>query len=663
MANGFRRGRAAFAAALVVGLGLGAGRGQAAAAPVAQPPVEAFASLPFITNVQISPDGQHLAVVRTFEDRNIGLILRTGGAEPRAAFSSREGFVRNIFWLNNDRALMYLTGNRYVRNYRDDVQLSRLVSVSVDGKDTDVLMRRIQNDRTGIVPQSQVLLSRNLHRGRNALVAAWTGRTTSIYSVSPATGVARLLKSGLGADRQGSLGTYTADWMTSPDLKSWVRWNRDDKSSPPQVYVEGSIDGGEWKEIQRYGVGADATYGIVGFSETSDSLYVLADRPGKPTALYEYDLKAGTLGRLIYAHPRVGLSGASLDGRTGRLLAATYTLDEPEYEPLDPERKALQTLIDNTFQSTSVNRVISQTADHSTFIIRTSGPSSPAVYYYAKLEQRQAAVLGQAYPGLDGVPMGAVKALTYAARDGLPIRAYLTLPPDVSEPKTLPMVILPHGGPHSRDLMVFDYQAQFLANRGYAVFQPNFRGSTGYGQRFLEAGYGEWGGKMQDDVTDGVQYLIREGIADRDRICIMGGSYGGYAALMGGVKTPDLYRCIVSINGVTSLGMVRRESRDTTAAVFSRRTLGAAWDDRDVQRKLSPADNAEAITAPVLLIHGREDLVVEYRQARAMDRALRRAGKEVTFVSLDGDDHFLSQSETRIAAMQAVESFLARHLR
>ncbi len=225
--------------------------------------------------------------------------------------------------------------------------------------------------------------------------------------------------------------------------------------------------------------------------------------------------------------------------------------------------------------------------------------------------------------------------------------------------KGLPLVVLPHGGPHARDTMEFNYQAQFLANRGYGVFQPNFRGSTGYGQRFMEAGYGEWGGKMQDDITDGVRYLIRQGIANPKRICIMGGSYGGYAALMGGIKTPDLYRCVISINGVTDLGMLRTQTRRSTAEQFQRISLGKAWDDRDEQKRRSPTDNARAFKAPVLLIHGKDDLVVEYDQARQMERA----NKKVTFVTLDGEDHYLSRGETRLAALTAVEKFLARHLR
>ncbi len=639
-----------------------------------QLPVEAFGNLPLVTNAQLSPDGSHVAIVRTYKDRNVALITPLGGGNP-AAFQQENARIRNIFWITNERALIAMDSNAFVRQYRDTVQLSRLVSVSTDGKDIDMLMRTIKgmgnrqrqgsnlaSSTGGVVPQHQELMSRNLYKGKEALVEAWTGDTSHVFRVSLRNGAAQLMKRGVGYKSDTPLDnrTYTKSWMVSPDHNAWLRWNQNNRKDALQI-VEVQIDGGKWQQIDSYGIGKNPTYGILGFGADPYVLYVTANREDGPSALFEYDLKANKLGKMVYGHPDHGTQSAIIDDRTGKVLAALYQDDQRRQHVIDPDRAKLQALIDRTFDRTSVNRIISSTDDRETHVVVTSGPSTPETFYIVNPSKMQANVLGEAYPDLANVPLGKVTALTYEARDGLPIRAYLTTPPGTNA-ENLPTVILPHGGPHSRDLMEFDYLAQFLANRGYAVLQPNFRGSTGYGAKFLEAGYGEWGGKMQDDVTDGARHLIDQGIADPERMCIMGWSYGGYAALMGGVKTPDLYRCIISINGVSDLIDLLSEENNSTSKQFWAQSIGSRGRNRDKLRATSPARNAEQFQAPVLIVHGRDDKVVEYSQGRKMERVLKKAGKPVQLITLDGEDHGLTSSDSRIAALKAVDVFLKEHL-
>jgi dipeptidyl aminopeptidase/acylaminoacyl peptidase len=207
--------------------------------------------------------------------------------------------------------------------------------------------------------------------------------------------------------------------------------------------------------------------------------------------------------------------------------------------------------------------------------VAVDGPQMPRSYFFLDRTTHKARFIASTYPKLNKDQLGKTKPFPYKARDGLDIPSYLTLPPGKT-PKMLPVVILPHGGPRARDEMAFDWQAQFLANRGYAVMQPNFRGSSGYGRRFEEAGYGQWGLKMQDDITDGVRKLIADGIADPKRICIVGGSYGGYAALAGAAFTPDLYACAVSWAGISTSKPSSPKNGGTAAGMNGLCPLGVA---------------------------------------------------------------------------------------
>jgi dipeptidyl aminopeptidase/acylaminoacyl peptidase len=299
--------------------------------------------------------------------------------------------------------------------------------------------------------------------------------------------------------------------------------------------------------------------------------------------------------------------------------------------------------------------VLAQVGDH----------DNPVVYYLVDFSRGTADVVGDHYPALEKVKHGEVRALTYKARDGYDIPAYLTLPPDAPNEK-LPLVVMPHGGPESRDETEFDPFAQFLASRGYAVLQPQFRGSTGFGEAHRLAGYQQWGGLMQDDVSDGVKALVEQGLADPRRVCIIGLSYGGYAALAGAVFTPELYACAASINGVSDLPamlghVAKKHGKESDSLNYWRRHIGGAATDAHVVAR-SPARGAQHVRAPILLIHGADDTIVPMSQSEAMARALKDVGKPHTLVKLAGEDHWLSRSETRTRVLKELEAFLAAHL-
>jgi len=302
--------------------------------------------------------------------------------------------------------------------------------------------------------------------------------------------------------------------------------------------------------------------------------------------------------------------------------------------------------------------------DFAQMIFRTEGPHDAGRYWLVDALARSAIPLGDVHPDVPPAEVGPTRMFSYKAADGLGMDGVLTLPPG-REAKNLPVIVMPHGGPIVvGDRVGFDWWAQALASRGYAVFQPNYRGTLGYGEAFRHAADGQYGRKMQTDISDGLAALAQAGIADPKRACIVGASYGGYAALAGVTLQHGLYRCAVSVAGVSDMGRMliwtreRGDARDTRAQDFWRGLTGAQAVDMDA---VSPLKAAAKADAPILLIHGEDDSVVPIEQSRAMQKALAAAGKPTDLVLMNGEDHWLSSAPTRLAMLNAVVAFVEKH--
>lgn len=352
---------------------------------------------------------------------------------------------------------------------------------------------------------------------------------------------------------------------------------------------------------------------------------------------------------------------------TGRLIGAAYREAEGwRYVFNDPVAARTWRSIERAFEGLDPS-LVSWSDNLRRAVVFTSGSQDSGTYRFVDLDAGRADLLGEQYPEITPDRVGEVRPIAYAAADGLSIPGYLTLPPGVTEPRGLPLVVLPHGGPAARDELQFDWWAQALASRGYAVLQPNFRGSSGLGLAHLEAGYGEWGRKMQTDLSDGVRWLAAEGVIDPERVCIVGASYGGYAALAGATLDTGVYRCAVSVAGVSDLRAMLRWTADRMGQTdnasnryWNRFMGGDGVGDRSLDER-SPARLAERADAPILLIHGRDDTVVPYAQTTTMASALRRAGKPHEVVELEGEDHWLSRAATRQRMLAATVTFLETH--
>jgi dipeptidyl aminopeptidase/acylaminoacyl peptidase len=344
----------------------------------------------------------------------------------------------------------------------------------------------------------------------------------------------------------------------------------------------------------------------------------------------------------------------SYDGT--KLLGATTTASENNVHWFDPEMATLQSNFDKSVKN-GKTEIVSVNRDQTKMILRVNRPDNPGSIYYFDINEGVMNRLATVNDAIGAKSLSPVKMIKYTARDGLGIEGVLTIPRG-KEAKNLPFIVLPHGGPWGQDTLSYDYWTQFLASRGYAVLQPNFRGSTGYGTEFLNKGKGQMGFAMQDDVTDGVKWAVAQGIADPKRVCIVGASYGGYAAMWGVVRDPDFYRCSISIAGVAAL---RREVNDFGGSLKSN-LYQRQWKEMTPDfNAVSPILSVNKIKVPMLLIHGKKDITVDHVQSEKMYTAMKKAGKYVEFVSVPLADHYFTREADRITLLRAMEAFLAKH--
>ncbi len=639
--------------------------------PLTPPPLEAFARLPAADSPKLSPDGQHVAFLASVGGRRM-LVVKTLLAGPQPAddrvIAPEEGDIRWFTWAKNDRLLIGVGGTgeriRSVRFTRDfsgalnspslnlpGVQVKkvlteerRLLAVDLDGGNAREIGRRKPFDNLSDALLGDMVLSILPDDPDNILMMMQEDRFSppSVARVNVRTGDRTTIQNSR---------PYVTRWVVAAD--GTVRAGMKIRDSVATIIVRGPD--GEWMDIGS----ADLTKGqemrVLGGPRDPDILYVASRHESDRWALYTYSIaKRGFVGKLA-EHPRYDIDGlASLDGVP---VGATFLGDLPEQILFDPQDQQTLAAIDKAVPN-SRETIASRSRDGRYLIIISRGPTVPPRYHLFDRQTGGLSALGEAYPELSGQVLGRRSYAAYPARDGTAIPAYITLPPG-REARQLPFVILPHGGPASRDGLGFDWMAQFLASRGYGVIQPNFRGSTGYGKAFEQAGRGQWGGLMQDDLVDAARFLTGQGLADPGRLCMVGASYGGYAALVAGFRDPGLFRCVVSINGVADLTALFDDARysqmrDATRASFGR--------DRDAVERLSPKARAAEFTVPVLLVHGTDDTVVPADDSRDMATILGRYGKPHRLELIDGGSHWLTTAQERIAVLKAVEAFLAEQM-
>jgi dipeptidyl aminopeptidase/acylaminoacyl peptidase len=575
--------------------------------------------------------------------------------------TDQRGSLNWVVWKGNDRLLLEVEAygdiRTSLRTY--DYSVYRVVSVRPDGSGILQLFEG-SSRRLASVHASTLLLDYLPHDSDHVLISAQDDYGVGVWRGNVETGaVERLL------DGEWSTAGYMTDGQGYPVLrKDWLDDGRGWR------FLSRAPGERHWRELleARAIPDGDASpdFEPVAPAPGAGQVYVMARPEGRDRlGLYIFDANQRALGAPIYESDRADASTPWIDPNTYELIATCEELERPVCHARDPSFQRHLNAAQTFVGEDAVVTLLDRSENGQRWLLSGNGPAHPGAFYIYDLDAGRIDPIALQYPELtDGLAPTRVERFT--ARDGAALWAYVTAVPGAG-PR--PMVVMPHGGPETRDRYGFDFFAQYLAAQGYVVLQPNFRGSGGFGRAFAELGHRQWGARMQDDVTDAVRHMIEAGAADPERICIVGGSYGGYVALAGVVQTPELYRCAVSIAGVSDLlDVMRSERRDagrsSMAYHYWLRSIGDPRTDADVLAAASPARHASAIAAPVLLIHGEDDGRVPIRQSELMDEALRSAGRDVRFVRVADSGHIWASwsTEHRLTLLRETSAFLAQHL-
>jgi acetyl esterase/lipase len=614
-------------------------------APASAPlPVEHFAQLPFIQRPVLSPDGRRIAarIVNLGEERISVFTLGSGPARQTATLLAPNAL--SFQWAGDNRLLIDITSLVVVSGsyYSLPFPARRVISY-------DLVTRQMRTLGTNRGLHDEVIFVDP--DGRYVLLSGQTRleRSPTVQRIDLATGAATVVQP-----------PHSGIWSWFADSGGVVRAGIDYGERRTRIFYR-ATPGAPLRLIEDHRrTRDDSIVDLVRFAGSGERGIILTNGETGRFALYHYDFATGVRGEAIFEHPEVDLSSAII-GPDGEVDGLVYEDDRPRIRWLAPELAEIQRNIDRAFPG-KTNTVLNRSRDGNRMLVFSSAADDPGTYYVYDRTARRMETFASPFEGLHEIPFAPVRAVSYQSRDGRRINGYLTLPPGRPD-RGLPLVLLAHGGPFIRDSWVFDQEVQFLASRGYAVLQPNYRGSTGYGREFVELGYGQYGGGMIDDIEDGVDWLVGQRTAAAGRVCIMGGSYGGYAALWSAIRAPQRYRCAISMAAPSDLKSMRRYS---TRGFVPQRYVRAIremlqGEERIDLDTISPLRHADRLTVPVLIGHGENDITVPVEQSRRLVAALtrRRANFESVFYPKAG--HGFTTAEERADWLRRVEAFLARH--
>lgn len=613
------------------------------AAANASIPLEAIAQLPFLRAPLLSPDGAHIAA-RTMEEGEERIAVWTLGPESGPPSSMiNAGNLDSFFWVGDRRLLLSGTRmNLLVTNIGFGIALTRVVFTYDLG--TPGL-------RALTIPDIAMLdIVHADPAGRYILVSGQSRRasTPGVYRIDLSTGDAVEVQR-----------PVAGVWSWFADADGVIRVGVDYGERRTRIHYRATAADQLRRHETRRNLFDNSVIDLVRFTTDGDHGVIVTNAETGRFGLYEYDFATDTRGAALFEHPEVDVSTVVF-GADGAVDGVTYEDDRPRTRWFDPEMAALQAQLDRALPG-KTNIIVNRSRDRNRTLVFSGAADDPGTFYVFDRAARELRIFASPYEDMHEHRFAPVQPIAFDSRDGVRIRGYLTLPPG-REARGLPLIVMPHGGPFLRDSWSFDPWVQFLANRGYAVLQPNFRGSTGYGRDFVERGYGQLGGGMIDDIDDATDWLAAQGIADPARVCIMGASYGGYAAIWAAIRSPGRYRCAVSWAGPTDMAAMLRHS---TPMFIPRRYIRERrrqlrGDEETNLRAISPIRATRQLAVPLLIGHGEADTVVPADQSHRLVRALReRADVESVFYEKSGHDFGRAQDQADY--LRRVEAFLSRH--
>jgi dipeptidyl aminopeptidase/acylaminoacyl peptidase len=619
-------------------------------AVAAPPPLEAYGRLPAIEDAALSPSGGRFAVIMADKDGR-KVVVRASDGEVLGGLGFGSAKVRGVDFAGEDHVLITITAtvSRPVMGL-STTEMAGLIVFNLKTRASYMIFGK----------SNQYMDAISGFYGARQVGGKWCAYVGGVTweAIGPHAGggvvYPDLYRVDLDTGRPEKVATSAQrdrDWLIGADGEVLANSVYDANRRQYTIYPGAGM---ERPVIQRAG---DDSVALLSPGRAPGTV-VVVERTKDTIVGREIALSGGGEGAVLISGDNA--AGVLVDRDDHMLVGMSSLSGEKLLDPL------LQRRIDGsraTFAGEEVH-LAAFSHDFAKMIFRTEGPHDAGRYWLVDAVARSAIPLGEAHPDVPPTEVGPTRMFAYKAADGLAMDGVLTLPPG-REAKNLPVIVMPHGGPIViGDRVGFDWWAQALASRGYAVFQPNYRGTLGYGEAFRHAADGEYGRKMQTDISDGMAALAQAGIVDPKRACIVGASYGGYAALAGVTLQHGLYRCAVSVAGVSDMGRMliwtreRGDARDTRAQDFWRGLTGAQAADMDA---VSPLKAAAKADAPILLIHGQDDSVVPIEQSRAMQKALAGAGKPADFVLMNGEDHWLSSAPTRLAMLSAVVAFVEKN--
>ena len=633
------------------------------AAPLADD-AKAFGTRPAAEQVAISPSGDKVVMLVAGPGSQTTakvFDLRTGAESVVVSSPGKPETLRWCEFGTDTQLICQYGGNLDVDGLL--VGFSRLVRVGTDGKGLKLLGQEKSFYDNGLRQNDGDILDW-LTSGSGAVLMAREyipeiGKTgTRMIRKSKGLGVDRIDLQSLESSTVEAPDRLTTGFMTDGrgNVRLRIRDEAEDDGTLTGVIsysyrVPGSND---WKSLGQYNSRDNSGIYPLAIEADSNSLFLLQKLNGRD-ALYRMALDGTGTTTLVSKNDAVDINSVKRFGRGQKVIAYTYTDDRARTVYFDREFGGLAQSLGRSLPASPLINFAGASADANDLLIFAGSDTNPGTYYFLDRKTHEMADLADVRPALKGKTLSPVKAVTYKSRDGTTIPAYITIPAG-SSGKNMPAIVLPHGGPSARDEWGFDWLSQFLAARGYVVIQPNYRGSSGYGDDFQNVNaYRNWQTAMSD-IADSARYLVDSGVAAKDRVAIVGWSYGGYAALLSATIDPDLYKAVVAIAPVTDLELKKRRAEDFTNSELVKQMIGSG----ENVRAGSPARNAAAIKAPVLLVHGDLDVNVGIEHSQRMASALTAAGKPVEFLSYKGLDHYLDDSNARIEMLTKMGALLDR---
>ena len=600
-------------------------------------------------NIKISPDGKHLAALANVNGSKSLVFLDAKTFEITYTLSSgRNSQAAAYYWVNNERVIIQVEQSR--GSLELPLNFGELFAVNYDGKKRKMIFGYRAESGVVVNGKSGFLKSLLKNDKKHVLIQthAWSrkqGVPPKIVKLNVYNGKIKHVKTAPIGDSE-----FLIDNDGEPRFVSGIN----DDFQVELFYLKNKNS--KW---QAFGNEFNGKFTPLAFSNDNKSIYALKSENGAPQGLYEYNLDTKEEA-LLYQNEHVDPT-YPLRSSLSKFYAVRIDEDYPNYVYLDKNIQAakLHKALFSAFKGDKV-AITSKTKDNKTITVHVSGDRNPGVFYLFDTTTMKARYLFSAASWIKPEELSPVEPFRIMSQDGLALNGFITLPK--GKGKNLPTVVLPHGGPHARDYWGYDPQVQMLTNAGYAVVQVNFRGSDGYGENFIEAGYGNWGSKIQDDILLATQYAIQEGIANKNKICIFGTSFGGYSALQSAIISPELFKCAIGYAGVYDLPMLYEEGDIKSikwGGAYLDKTLGK---DKVQQIEQSPVYHVDKLKAPVLLIHGEEDERAPIEHAEKLRAALDNKGHAYEWLVKDKEGHGFYDEKNILETNKRILSFLKKYL-